>query len=85
MLRVELAVWKDEAESEESCRALRFAWVKGLWPVDGRRDSRLMAGEEERLVDELTISERRACWSWARSLLMAAIGSWASEADRSDR
>lgn len=79
-LRIE-SVWNDDTESD-SCSALLLLWVKGLCPVDGRRESKLVAGEGSRVVDRLTISERRACWSCLRSVLMAAMGNWANEADR---
>lgn len=53
--------------------------------MDGRRgsrDSELYPGEVERLVEELTVNDSREASSTFRSLLIAAIGSCASEADR---
>ena len=58
MLRVELPAYED-AQSERF-RALLLLWAYGLRDVDGR-ESMLMAGELERVVDVLGIIECRAC------------------------
>jgi hypothetical protein len=90
MLRVEGAVWNEEVVEAESVRwrVLVFL-VKGLWLVDGRRDSasaeggvaRLVGVDERRLVGVAAMDSRWAA-SALRSWLMAAMGRFASEADR---
>lgn len=89
MLRVDGAVWKDDAVETESVRfSVLLFLVEGVWLVDGRRDSSSTGGEVERLVgmDErrlegVTFIDSR----WAASLrswLMAEMGRFATDAER---
>lgn len=82
LLRVELSV----KEESELCREL-FLREKATGLADGGRDWTLVAGDVDRLVDGdrltgVTAKDRREACSTSRSLLMVAIGSCASEADR---
>ena len=89
MLRVDGAVWKDEAVETESVRFSVLSLLEeGVWLVDGRRDSSSTGGVAERLagVDEMrlvgvTFIDSRWAASF-RSWLMADMGRFATEAER---
>jgi len=81
LLRVELSV----KEESELCRVLSLRdETEGT--SDGRCDCTLIAGEGDRVVDAevvgLAARDIREAFSTLSSLLMAAIGSCSSEADR---
>jgi hypothetical protein len=80
LLRVEPLVKDEESET----RSELLLCEKRALLVDGRRSSGTAAGEGERLVVELggAASDIREPWARCLSLLMAAVGSAASEADR---
>ena len=84
LLRVELSM----KEESELCRALSLR-DETVGASDGLRDCTLIAGEGDLVINgevvELAARDRREAFSTLSNLLMAAIGSCSSEADRLDR
>jgi hypothetical protein len=78
LLRVEPSAKDDESET----RSRLLLWEDWTWPVDGRRDSALGAGEVDLVVGRVGARDNRDDWSMCLSLSKVANGGRASEAER---